>query len=305
MRKGGRDVLCLIGDEVEAGDRGAERAAEQNVRVERVGCNVLALAARAHRPPIALADGGEVAEASRACGSGILLRSANPVRETVDGHDVVELRRGLVVPGAPCRGAVETDDGALVGPENHARRIVGRDPQAVVVVAPRRAFDGVEGLSPVPRAVERSIADVNRVGVFGINRHTAEIPSAFPDSIFRVHSPPVHARIVGAIEPALFGIHDQVNAIGIRRRNRDTDPSQSFRWQTVAGNLFPMIASVARFVKAAARPRRGRVDAPRRAAGLPERGVNDLRIVRVEGEINSSGVFVFEKDALPHFAAIG
>ena len=70
-----------------------------------------------------------------------LLPAAHAVGKRVVGAHVVELRRRLVVPGAPGVAAVDGDDRALVAGEQHDRRVVGVDPDAVVVVAARRAAE--------------------------------------------------------------------------------------------------------------------------------------------------------------------
>src|SRR6266568_1438717 len=106
--------LCLVGGQTEPDDRSSKPPAVEYVGVERVGCDVLALPTRAHGAPIPRADGRKVAAAGGASGAGVLLSPTNPVGESVYCDHVVELRRGLVVPGAPSLRAVEADDRPLV-----------------------------------------------------------------------------------------------------------------------------------------------------------------------------------------------
>ena len=78
-------------------------AAEHDVRIERVGRHVAVLL-DADRVPFAERDLPVVAAARDARRSALLLAAADAVRPGVVGHDVVELRRRLVVPRAPASG---------------------------------------------------------------------------------------------------------------------------------------------------------------------------------------------------------
>ena len=118
---------------------------------------------------------------------------------------------------------------------------------------------------------------------------------------------PVRAAVVGAIHAAVRrGIDDGVDALRLRRRDGDADASR-LRGQTVAGELGPVIAAVGRLEQAAARAVRRRIDAPRRAPRLPERGVDHVRIARLEGEVDRAGVAVVRRATrmlLPRRAAV-
>src|SRR4029079_10352182 len=67
-------------------------------------------------------------------GPGVLLAAAHPVRERVVGRLVVQRRRGLIVPVAPRQAAVGRDHGALIGHYEDDLRIVGVDPDLLIVV---------------------------------------------------------------------------------------------------------------------------------------------------------------------------
>ena len=103
------DSASLAGAAVEARDL----AAVDDVGIERIGRDVAVLL-DADRVPVAKRDRAVVAAAGDAGRSALLLAAAHAVRERVVGVDVVELRRRLVVPGAPRLAAVERDDRALV-----------------------------------------------------------------------------------------------------------------------------------------------------------------------------------------------
>ena len=107
------DVLGLSGSSVEAHDA----AAIDDVGVEWVGCHV-GVFVGPDPQPVAKRDLAAIAAAGDADGTALLLAAADPVGELIlSGGHVVELRRGLVVPGAPGAAAVDRHDGSLVGHE--------------------------------------------------------------------------------------------------------------------------------------------------------------------------------------------
>src|SRR5207302_10987435 len=90
--------------------------------------------------PTAQRDFAIIASGLRNGGAAFLLRTVNPVGKTTVGSDVIELGGWLIVPTAPRRAAVHADDRALVGAERDDLRIFRADPEALVIVAARRAF---------------------------------------------------------------------------------------------------------------------------------------------------------------------
>src|SRR5580704_1314833 len=85
--------------------------------------------------------------------------------------------------------------------------------------------------------------------------------------------------------------------------NGDADaPERSF-WQTVAFEFFPGCAAVGGFVKSAAGT--AAIERPGSAAGLPERGEEDVRIGGIEGDVNRARFVVEIENFLPGFAAVG
>ncbi len=67
--------------------------------------------------PVAKSDFAEVAAAGGADAAAFLLSAIDPVRKLVVGDDVIELRRGLVVPGTPGLSAIHADGRALIDGE--------------------------------------------------------------------------------------------------------------------------------------------------------------------------------------------
>src|SRR5205085_560685 len=128
----------------------------------------------------------------------LLLPAAHPVWKAIVGDDVVHLRGRLVVPRAPGLPAVHGDSRALVARDQDDVRIFRIDPDAMVVVASRRAFDRGEVLATIGGAIAGSIRNVNRVRIAGINLDLGEVGAAAPDARFAVHLAPAHAGVVGA-----------------------------------------------------------------------------------------------------------
>src|SRR5216110_3784401 len=113
-------------------------------------------------------------------GAAVLLRAGHPVREAIVGGYVIDLRRGLVVPGTPGCGSVNAYDSALVAADDHSLRIVGINPELVIVVAAGRALDCRPGLARVRRSIDGRVHDVHDVRVFGIDGNLFEVPASIP-----------------------------------------------------------------------------------------------------------------------------
>src|SRR5436309_12310102 len=133
--------------------------------MQRIWRGVARFAARAHRLPVAHRDRGEAAARSDADGAAVLLRARNPVRQRVVWRDVVDLRRRLIQPRAPrwmVREAVDADHGALIAAENHAVRIVRRNPELMVIVAAGRSLERLaEGAAAVARSIDAGARHVH------------------------------------------------------------------------------------------------------------------------------------------------
>ena len=115
--------------------------------------------------------------AGDAHGRVVLLGSVDVVRKIIVESDAIELRRGLIL-FRPAAAAIERDVGAAVVAFNHAIRIVGRNPQIVIVAM--RYTDTREGATPVVRSIKSSVQHVNFVGVLRICVDARVIPRALP-----------------------------------------------------------------------------------------------------------------------------
>src|SRR5690349_856389 len=125
--------------------------------MQRFGSCVSGFTARTESFPIAIRYIGMDAARWRADRAAVLLRARDPVWKAMVGRDVIDLRSRLVVPRTPRRRAVDTHDRALIAPKDHSFRIVGIDPELVIIVAARRAFDRRPGFAGVSRSIHRRI----------------------------------------------------------------------------------------------------------------------------------------------------
>src|SRR5437899_2821494 len=113
----------------------------------------------------------------------VLLRAGDPVRKAIIGGDVINLRRRLVVPGAPGRSAVYGYDPALIAADNHPLWIVGIDPELMIIVAAGCTLDRRPCLAGIGRSIHALIHYVQSVRVFRIDGNLFEVPAAVPDAL--------------------------------------------------------------------------------------------------------------------------
>ena len=307
-----RHVLRLVGGPPVLGHHVAAGAVD-DVRVERVGCDVAVLDG-AHRVPVAEGDRAVVAAAGDAHRAALLLAAADLVGELVARLDVVELRGRLVVPGAPGAAAVGADHRALVGGEQDDVRVVRVDPDVLVVVAARRAAQAGPGLAAVLRAHGDDGGAVDDVRVLRVDGHHRQIAAADPHQRPWVvgDALPGGAGVVRAVEPlplarlvAAAGRRRQqrVDAVGPARRDRQVGLHDLVG--EAAGELAPVVAAVGRLEDAAVAAAIVVVVLPRPLAALPEGRVDDLRVGRIDVDVVGAGVLVEEEHLLPALAAVG
>src|SRR5713226_5640687 len=234
----------------------------------------------------------------------VLLRAVNPVRKLVVRHHVIELPSRLIEPGTPSLAAVARNNRALIATKNHPPRLVGINPKFVVVVAPRRAFECGKRLTSVMRLISCGVRDEHSIGVLRIHTDFPEVPTALPDAPVIRNTLPTLPAVVRTKQPALLGVHDQINPPRIARRKSNSDSPKTLRWQSLSGHVIPMVASINRAIKPAARPVRRRVDAPRWPSRLPQRGKNGFWISRLECQIDRACILIVKKNLLPALSPI-
>ena len=259
----------------------------------------------ADRVPLAKCDCAVVAATDDPGRSAFLLAAVDPVGETVVGGDVKHLRRRLVVPEAPGLAAVHRNRRALIGCNQDDVGVVRVDPDRVVVVAAGRALDRRERAPAVGGSIRRRVRGVHDVGILRVDAHVGEVVAASPDARLRVHPRPGRARIVGSIEPGGARGDPRVHPPGIARRDADPDPTQAVRrGGKTARQRLPRGAAVGRLEQTARRAGVGVVVFPWTLARGPEHGIHDLRVRRIERQVDGACVFVFVQNLLPRPAAV-
>src|SRR6476660_4797292 len=109
--------------------------------------------------------------------------------------------------------------------------------------------------------------------------------------------------IIRAIEPAFLRLDNRIDAIRIRSRNGDADPAQDSARKTIALEAFPRHAVVFGTVKSATRA--AAREKPWVPPRLPKRCEHDVRIMRIENNVDPASVFIFRQDFRPCFAPVG
>ncbi len=171
------------------------------------------------------------------------------------------------------------------------------------IIARLVALDDRKMPSAVAREEHDGVHDIDRVGILRIGGDAGKIPAAMIEARIARHLRPGGTPIVGAVEPAFLRIDQGIHALRFRLAHRKPDASH-LRGQSVTFQLRPAPAAVARFEKPAARPVRGRIDIPGRPARLPQRGIDDIGVAGLEGEIDGAGVGVAEQGLFPRRPAI-
>src|SRR3981081_3755140 len=128
--------------------------------------------------PVAVVALAVVAAARNAQRAALLLAGADTIGECGRNADVIQLRRGLIEPGAPCPAPVQCHEGALVADQGEDVGICWVDPDVLVVVAAWCAPQRNPGLSAVDRLHGRESGAVHDVGIGRIDSYDRQITSA-------------------------------------------------------------------------------------------------------------------------------
>src|SRR6202167_2631842 len=151
--------------------------AVNNVRIEGIGCDV-SVFDHADGMPVAEVDGAVVATTGDADRTALLLAAADAIGECRSDRDVINLRGGLVVPGAPGGSAVDGDESALVAHEKNNVGVVGIDPEILIVVAAGRAAKSEPGFAAVGGLHGHCARAIHYVCILCINSGNWEIAAA-------------------------------------------------------------------------------------------------------------------------------
>ena len=233
------------------------------------------------------------------------MRSVDPVGIPVIGSHVVDLRGGLVVPGAPALTGVHADGRALIAGHDHARGVHRIDPESMVVVATGGALERGEVVTAIHGTIERRLRHVHRVGILRIDEDAAEVTAADDAGIGRAFFPG-RAPIVRAEEPAFRTSRDHCIYALPALRGSHADAAQRTGGQAGTGKLRPGFSFVSGLVD---RPTGATVDQVGRIAGfaevVPQRGVSNPLIGSVEGDIHRPDLVGPGEHLAPRLAAIG
>ncbi len=246
-----RHVLSFFRAMVIARDLAAIRTGIDNLGIARIRRNVAALTSAYGVPACA------VNTARRCAGNRhrrvVLLRSIEVIRETVVSDHVIELRRRLVPLIRPTCAAVGAYVGSAVIRFNHAVRIIGINPQAMIVAV--RHANRAKSFSAVVGAIHSRVQHINAVGVAWIGKNMRVIKRALPILAIAIRQRPCIAAIIGAEQAAFIRFHQRPNAIAAISHSQ-ADASQRSIRQSMAGELLPRCAAIGAAIQSAARARR-------------------------------------------------
>ena len=214
---------------------------------------------------------------------------------------MVELGGRLVVLGRPGLAAVQRHARAAVVGVDQPLGLVGVDPQGVVVAMGGR--NEVEALAAVGGAQHAGVERIDGVDRLGVGVDLGEVPGPLADAAVLAHPHPVATRVVGAVQAAVFRLDHGVDAVGVGLGDGHVDAAEDPCRQALALQFAPGEAAVGRAEQPAARPAAGEI--PGLATHLPQGGVDDLRVVRVEGDVDGAGVLVAVEHLGPGLAAVG
>ena len=158
--------------------------------------------------------------------------------------------------------------------------------------------------SAVGRAHEPEVEDVERVPVDGVRHQALEVERALPDVPVAVDECPRQAPVVGAVQPAPLGLEVRPYPVRIRAGHGNRDLAEhAVRKARAAREVGPRVAAIGGLEDP--RPFATAPQAPRLAVHLPQRRVQDVRIARIQDEVDGSRALVAEEHLLPRVSPIG
>src|SRR4030095_2535234 len=120
----------------------------------------------------------------------------------------------------------------------------------------------------------------------------AEIPGALAKSAIVIYSTPMLSGVIGAVQTAVLRLDDGIDAIGISSRTADAHPAENPMGKTIPLQAFPCYTVVFRPIQSAARTATG--EKPRLPPRLPKGREHDVRVMRIENDVDAARIFVFE-----------
>src|SRR5690606_12913896 len=296
------DRTALAGHVVEAVQGAAVAAGVEDVDDLGIVTDVAALAAAGRVEELVRRRKVIPALRRHAYGAVVLLAAADVIR-LVGGHaDAIELCGRIVLLG-PGTAAIEADVPAAVIGVDHPLVVVAGDPE-VVVVAMRHADLRVERLAAVVGAPELDVDDVDAVDVHRVRVDARVVERALTQLPLGVHELPRRTAVVGAEDTATVRLDDRVHAVRVGTGHGHAD---------LADHLLPRQAGVARDLRPRGAPVGALDEATARAAArhrprlpecIPERRVDDVRILRIDRDVDGAGLRIAVEHLLPGAAAV-
>src|SRR6266566_2130183 len=215
--------------------------------------------------------------------------------------DMVELSRRLILL-SPRTAAVEGHVRATVVALDHPLRVVGRDPQIVVISV--RYLNVPERFAVVGRAVHPGVQHVHRVHVLRISEYSRVVPRTLAQPAIAVRARPRCSSVHGPVDASGVGFDNGPHMTRVYRRHGESDVTYHTLGQArVSCDFRPMLSAVGGLEDPA--PRAAGNELPWRPPRLPEGGVNGLGILWIQNQIGDARRVVSVQNLSPAFAAVG
>ena len=171
------------------------------------------------------------------------------------------------------------------------------------IIAGVVALERYEAGAAVVGAQHDRVHRINAIGIGRVRSNLAEIPIALPDARVGALAHPRDAGIVRAIQAAFLAIDECIDSSWRGSGDRHANAADDSR-ESVTSDLRPVIPTIDGFIQAAAGTAGWRIDIPRRAPRLPQRGIDHVGVVGLERKIDRPGIVILAKNFLPTLAAI-
>jgi hypothetical protein len=289
-------------------------ASVDDVRIFRIWCGHPVFL-DVDRVPVVERDAPIIRSTLHARAARILLSGTDAIGKRVVGGDVIHRRRVLVVPIAPAPSTIRGDHRSLIGDGKDDLRVVGIDPDALVVVPARRAAYRAPcepAIERPPHHRRRRVDDLRILWIHGDGWQVAaadprERPHVLRQARRRTraayHLEPMRATVRGLVKAdrPLSRRDHGVEDVRIARGDRDV---RLQNWRKSLAELRPGRSAVGRLEDS--HPRVSESLTLDEALLLrPERCVDDIRIARVEQHFVGAGVVVLEQHLREGPSAIG
>ena len=300
---GSHDIGAGFGAGVQHFDGAQVAAAEHVARVVGVEGQEGALAASRGFP----ASGGDAAAAELAAGDDhrgiVLLPAVDAVGELIVHVDAVNLGGGHIALGRPSAAVIQADAHPAIIGDGHVFRIVGVDPQIVVIAV--GAIDVFPGAPAVEGAQGWGAEHVNGMLVLGVGEDLDVVPGALHQAVVAGDSGPTFSGI-GRDEQATFflvriTLDEGIDPLGVRAANRHGHLAQLLGQALL--DFGPGLAPVHGLVQPAAGAAAD--DFPGQAAMLPQGSVEHQGVVHIHRKLGAAGLFVHVQHLAPGGAAVG